>query len=122
MTPQVSMGTGLQRRLLLMLLLPLLLVALINVWYDVRLADIATNQQDKQLTLLAPILADSISSIGLEKVPVIALMSPVVTEFLAVRPGSSAFAVLNNDGRVRAYRPGVAGYVSAPIPRSGVLQ
>ena len=94
------MGTGLQRRLLLLLLLPLLLVALINVWYDVRLADIATNQQDKQLALLAPMLADSISGIGIEKVPVIVLMSPVVSEFLAARRESAAFAVLNNDGRV----------------------
>jgi two-component system sensor histidine kinase TctE len=100
MTPQVSMGTGLQRRLLLLLLLPLLLVALINVWYDVRLADIATNQQDKQLALLAPQLADSIAGIGLDKVPVIVLMSPVVSEFLVARRDASAYAVLNNDGHV----------------------
>lgn len=100
MTPQVSMGTGLQRRLLLLLLVPLFLVSLINVWYDVRLAGIATNQQDKQLALLAPRLADSVAGIGLEKIPVIVLMSPVVGEFLASRPNTTAYAVLNNDGRV----------------------
>jgi len=100
MTPQVSMGTGLQRRLLGLLLLPLLLVSLINVWYDVRLADIAANQQDKQLSLLAPLLADSVAGIGADKVPVIVLMSPVVSEFLASRNGAAAYALLDNDGRV----------------------
>ncbi len=95
------MGPGLQRRLLLLLLLPLLLVSVINIGYDVRLADIATDQQDKQLAVLAPSLADSVvAKGGADKDPVVMVMSPAVGEFLAGKHNLAAFAVLNSEGRV----------------------
>ena len=58
------MGTGLQRRLLLLLLAPLLLLAAINTWFDYQLADTAAIQQDRQLLTLVPQLADSIQAHG----------------------------------------------------------
>ena len=101
MAPQVAMGPGLQRRLMLLLLLPLLLVSLINIGYDVRLADIATNQQDKQLAALAPSLADSVVAKGnSERDGVGLLMSPAVGEFLREKHDLAAFALLNSEGRV----------------------
>ena len=101
MAPQIAMGPGLQRRLMLLLLLPLLLVSLINIGYDVRLADIATNQQDKQLAALAPSLADSVVAKGnSERDGVGLLMSPAVGEFLREKHDLAAFALLNSEGRV----------------------
>jgi two-component system sensor histidine kinase TctE len=52
--------SGLQRRLLLLLLLPLFLLAgCINTWFDYRSADNAALQQDRSCCLV-PLLADSL--------------------------------------------------------------
>ena len=52
-------GPGLQRRLLLLLLAPLFLLAGLNTWFDFRSADSAALQQDRQLlSLVPPLLAD----------------------------------------------------------------
>ncbi|NCN98395.1 MAG: sensor histidine kinase, partial [Rhodoferax sp.] len=59
-----AMSTGLQRRLLLLLLLPLVLLACINTWFDYRSADNAALQQDRQLLQLAPLLVSSVVAPG----------------------------------------------------------
>ena len=55
MTQTAGMAAGLQRRLLALLLLPLLLLALLNTWFDFRSADNAALQQDRQLLSLVPL-------------------------------------------------------------------
>ena len=53
-----------QRRLLYMLILPLVLLGLINAWVDYRSADSLAGEQDQQLLRLVPLLADSIIAVG----------------------------------------------------------
>lgn len=95
------MGPGLQRRLLLLLLAPLLLLAALNTWFDFQLADTAAIQQDRQLLTLVPQLADSIVGRGASpnEAPDF-LMAPVIADFLLNRQGASAYAILNADGKV----------------------
>jgi two-component system, OmpR family, sensor histidine kinase TctE len=96
-----GMTSGLQRRLLLLLLSPLLMLALLNTWFDFRSADSAALQQDRELLTLAPLLADSIIAGGdTEEEPPLLLTAPPVDEFLANRAGRSAFAVVSLGGRV----------------------
>ena len=95
------MTSGLQRRLMLLLLVPLFVLTGLNTWFDYRLAESATLQQDHRLLKLLPLLADSIVSKGvLDSDPPAMLIAPPVEEFLSERPGASAFAVLNLDGNV----------------------
>ena len=96
-----AMSSGLQRRLLLLLLLPLCLLACINTWFDYRSADNAALQQDRQLLQLVPLLADSVVAPGrtFDVAPVV-LKAPVIEEFLSHRAGVSAFAIANLEGQV----------------------
>jgi two-component system sensor histidine kinase TctE len=94
-------GSGLQRRLLLLLLIPLVLLALINTWFDYRFADDAALQQDRQLQKLVPLLADSVVAKGnTPRDPPLLLIVPAVQEFLKDRPGVSAFGIVDLDGSV----------------------
>ena len=96
-----AMSSGLQRRLLLLLLVPLCLLACINTWFDYRSADTAALQQDRQLLQLVPLLADSVVAPGktFDVAPVL-LKAPVIEEFLRSRAGVSAFAIANLEGQV----------------------
>lgn len=95
------MISGLQRRLLVLLLLPLLLLAGLNTWFDLRSADSASLQQDRHLRELIPLLADSLvfRSNAANDAPVM-LMAPSVEEFLRSRDGQAAFAAVNGDGHL----------------------
>jgi two-component system sensor histidine kinase TctE len=98
---QVAVGPGLQRRLLLLLLAPLLILAAFNTWFDFQLADTAAIQQDRQLLTMVPQLADSIHAHGAWPPQTPDLQMAVeITDFLATRQGRSAYAVLNADGKV----------------------
>lgn len=101
MTQSAGMASGLQRRLLVLLLLPLLLLAILNTWFDFRSADNAALQQDRQLLSLVPLLADSVVAPGAdERVPPVLLMAPAIDAFLGERQDASAFAIVGVDGRV----------------------
>jgi len=104
------MSTGLQRRLLLLLLVPLLLLAGLNTWFDYRLAGNASVQQDRALVALVPLLADSVvaRSAGDED-PLPLLLAPAVEEFLSSRGGLAAFSMAALDGRVQAGEVWLAG-------------
>ena len=96
-----SILSGIQRRLLVMLLVPLGLLALVSAWVDYRSAGNAALQQDQQLQRLAPLLADSIIAPG--KTPLggpLILLAPPVEEFLKDRSGYSAYAVADVSGRL----------------------
>ena len=95
------MGPGLQRRLLLLLLAPLLLLAALNTWFDFQFADTAAIQQDRQLlTLVAPLVDSILARRGVDKNALNFEMTPAITDFLATRPGLSGYAVLSNEGKV----------------------
>ena len=96
-TPRV--GWALQRRLLALLLLPLLVLGLLNTWLDYRLADSAAIQQDRQLLTLVPQLAASIRGVASDAPPNLGLTLEL-REFFASRGPAAAFAVLNEDGHV----------------------
>jgi len=96
-----AMSSGLQRRLLLLLLLPLFLLASVNTWFDYRSAGNAALQQDRQLLALVPLLADSVVAAGasFEAAPVL-LKAPAIDDFLRDRAGLSAIAIANLEGQV----------------------
>ncbi len=96
-----TMSSALQRRLLLLLLVPLCLLAGVNAWFDYRFADAAALQQDRQLLKLVPLLADSVIAKGQSSgTPPVLLLAPVIAEFLRDRVGLSAFCIADLDGQV----------------------
>ena len=71
----VSILSGIQRRLLVMLLIPLAGLALVSAGFDYRSAGNAAVRQDQHLKALAPLLADSVVAPGRspEEAPVLLL-------------------------------------------------
>lgn len=82
-----------------LLLVPLLLLSLLNTWFDVRSAENAALQQDRQLLGLVPLLADSVVSGGNAEQPLL-LLAPAIDEFLTTRPEAAAIALVDMQGRV----------------------
>ena len=98
---QAGMASGLQRRLLLLLLVPLVALAVLNTWFDFRSADSAALQQDRQLLAMVPLLAGSVVARGnTAGDPPVLLMAPPMEDFLNARPGVSAFALVGPEGSV----------------------
>lgn len=107
---QPGMIWGLQRRLLVLLMLPLGLVALVSVWLHYQSAGTAALQQDQQLLRLVPLLADSVvrrsgPTLGGDPLypggdPGLALLlAPSVNEFLKEREGRAAYGIFDAQGR-----------------------
>lgn len=95
------LSTGLRRRLFLLLMVPLAVLASLNTWFDYRAASNVALQQDRQLLGLVPLLADSLVARGSgSEDPPVMLTAPVVQEFLRNRPGIAEFAVIGMDGQV----------------------
>ena len=101
---------GLQRRLLVLLFLPLGLVGLVSVFFHYQGAGTAALQQDQQLLRLVPLLADSVVVVtqpvepaepaGLGDDPGVALLlAPQVAEFLKARDGFADYSLLDANGR-----------------------
>lgn len=89
-----SMTSGLRRRLRVMLLTPLLLLALLSAWLDYRSAGNAALQQDSQLMQMVPLLGDSVIAPGGGPAePPVLLLAPPFEEFLQERAGLAAWAV-----------------------------
>jgi len=110
-----GMASGLQRRLLLLLLVPMFLLGAINTWFDFRAAGSAALQQDSKLLSLMPMLADSVISTGSsDMAPPVVLIAPPVEEFLAERAGVSAFAILGLNGELLVGETWLGG----PLPTS----
>jgi two-component system sensor histidine kinase TctE len=110
------MVSGLQRRLLVMLLVPLVLLALLNAWFDYRSAGNVALQQDQQLVALLPLLADSvIGRAGSESEPLLMLMAPAVDEFLESGGPYAAFAILDADGKVLHGAAWLGGWVPTTL-------
>ena len=90
-----------QRRLLLMLIVPLVLLALLNGYMDYRSADNSASEQDQQLLRLVPLLADSIIAVGVhsDDPPVLVLAAPV-EEFLREREGLVTYKIFTPQRRL----------------------
>jgi two-component system sensor histidine kinase TctE len=102
------MLSGLRRRLLVMLIAPLVLLAMANAWFDYRSADNVAAQQDERLEALLPLLADSVIGAGLKPGdPPLLLMAPQAEEFL--RQDNGSFAITDPDGTVLLGEPWLGG-------------
>jgi two-component system sensor histidine kinase TctE len=105
------MTSGLRRRLLVMLIAPLILLAILNAWFDYRSADNVAGQQDQHLLALVPLVADSV--IG-EGEPPLLLLAPAVEEFLNEGNGFAGYALVDADGKLLLGASWLAG-----LPPSG---
>lgn len=96
------MLSGLRRRLLLLIIAPLIGLALLSAWFEFRSADDAALLQDQQLLALLPLLADSIitSDSELGKHDSVLLMPPTLEQFMEARRTTAAYAVTDVDGHV----------------------
>jgi two-component system sensor histidine kinase TctE len=95
------MLAGLRRRLLVMLLAPLVLLALVNAWFDYRSADNVALQQDKRLAALVPLVADSVIAAGARAGgPPVILLAPAIEQFLNDRAGFASWSLTDPDGEV----------------------
>lgn len=103
---RVPLFSGLQRRLLMLLLVPLCILASVNTWFDYRSARNAALEQDAQLLELLPLLADSVLATGTAMDDsLVMLTAPAVEEFLKARVGSSAYAIATLGGKVLLGEP-----------------
>src|SRR3990167_6904998 len=99
---------GLQRRLLVMLFLPLGLVGVVSVFFHYQSAGTVALQQDQQLLRLVPLLADSVvvsqnrsETLAVDAEPGLALLlAPPVEEFLKEREGFAAYGLMDASGRL----------------------
>src|SRR5437867_2773468 len=113
-----AMKSGLQRRLLLLLLVPLGIFALLGIYFDYQTAGNVAQQKDQQLLRLLPLLADSVVAPGItpDGAPLL-LLAPAVQDFLKGRTGSSGFRISAADGEFLAGDSWVAEVLpSTPEP------
>lgn len=104
-TGEPGITLGLRRRLLVMLIVPLLLLAVVNAWYEYRSADNVALRQDQGLLALVPLMADSIVAEG---PPPVLLLAPALQQFLKDGPGHAAYAISDADGKVLHGEPWLA--------------
>lgn len=104
-TGEPGITLGLRRRLLVMLIVPLLLLAVTNAWYEYRSADNVALRQDQGLLALVPLMADSIVAEG---PPPVLLLAPAMQQFLKDGPGHAAYAISDADGKVLHGEPWLA--------------
>ena len=92
---------GLRRRLLVMLLLPLAVLACASAWFDYRAAGSAALVQDEQLLRLVPLVVGSVVAEGQPplRLPVM-LIAPAIEDFIRNRNNLAAWGVSTLDGRV----------------------
>jgi two-component system sensor histidine kinase TctE len=106
-----AMKSGLQRRLLLLLLIPLGIFALVSIFFDYQTAGNVALQKDQQLARLIPLLADSVVAPGITggREPLL-LLAPAVDDFLKGRTGSTGFRLSDAEGEFlagEAWMPGL---------------
>ena len=89
-----AMKSGLQRRLLLLLLLPLGLFALVSIYFDYQTAGHVALQKDQQLLRLIPLVADSVLAVGAkEEAALLLLLAPEIEDFIKDRERSAGFRI-----------------------------
>ncbi len=112
-----AMKSGLQRRLLLLLLVPLGVFALVSVYFDYRTAGNVALQKDQQLARLIPLLADSVVAPGPLTAgvpgPPVLLLAPAVEDFIKGRPGATGLRISNVKGEFLEGERWIAGMIPA---------
>ncbi len=94
-----AMKSGLQRRLLVLLLLPLSLFVLISVYFDYQTAGDVAVQKDQQLVRLIPLMADSVLAVGpQEDAALILLFAPEIEDFIKNKKRSTGFRISDSAG------------------------
>ena len=104
--PVRAMTAGLRRRLVVMLIAPLVVLALVNAWFDYRSADNVASQQDERLLALVPLVADAVIGAG---DPPLLLLPPAVEEFVKEGEGFAGYAVVDPDGKLLVGERWLAG-------------
>jgi two-component system sensor histidine kinase TctE len=90
--------SGLRRRLLVMLIAPLIVLAGLNAWIEYRSAGNVATQQDQRLLALIPLVADSV--IGDSGQGPLLMLAPPVEDFIKDGRGSAGYAILDADGNL----------------------
>ena len=112
LTP-VAIKSGLQRRLLLLLLLPLCIFALTSIWFDYQTAGNVALQKDQQLLRLVPLMADSVVAPGpARNSPPVMLLAPELEMFIKNR-ASAAFRISDSEGGFLAGEAWIAVVIPA---------
>ena len=94
-----ALKSGLQRRLLLLLLLPLGVFALVSIYFDYQTAGNVALQKDQQLLRLIPLLADSVLAPGTaESTAPVLLLAPEIEGFVKERERSAGFRISDSAG------------------------
>ncbi len=109
-----AMRSGLQRRLLLLLLLPLGLLALVGIYFDYQTAGSVALQKDQQLLRLIPLLADSVLSAGsLDSAAPVLLLAPEIEGFVKDRQRFAGFRISDSAGGFLAGEPWIDSVLPA---------
>lgn len=112
LTP-AAIKSGLQRRLLLLLLLPLCIFALTSIWFDYQTAGNVALQKDQQLLRLVPLMADSVVAPGpARNSPPVMLLAPEIEMFIKNR-ASAAFRISDSEGGFLAGEAWIAVVIPA---------
>ena len=109
-----AMKSGLQRRLLLLLALPLGLVALVSMYFDYQTASNVALQKDQQLLRLIPLLADSVlppssGKTSTDAATPVLMLAPEIADFMASRQPSAGFRISDASGSFLAGQPWIDG-------------
>jgi two-component system, OmpR family, sensor histidine kinase TctE len=114
--PTLGVMAGLRRRLLILLLLPLVALACISAWFDYRTAGSAALLQDQQLLRFVPLVGGSVVSPAQQALdaPVV-LLAPAIEDFIKDRKDLAAWGISTIDGRVLIG----PSWLATPIPSTG---
>ena len=107
-----AIKSGLQRRLLLLLALPLILLALSSIYFDYQTAGSVALQKDQKLLRLIPLLADSVLPPGSAKdaMPVL-MLAPEIATFVKDSQPSAGFRISSATGDFLAGESWIDGVV-----------
>ena len=109
-----AMRSGLQRRLLLLLLIPLGLFALVSIYFDYQTAGSVALQKDQQLVRLVPMLADSVLAVdSKEDAALILLLAPEIEDFIKDKRRSAGFRISDSAGGFLAGEPWIDSVLPA---------
>jgi two-component system, OmpR family, sensor histidine kinase TctE len=98
---------GLRRRLLVMLIAPLLLLSMVNAWFEYHAAGNVAAVQDQRMQALLPLLADAL--VAGEYGEQLLLLPPALQQFLEARRDTSAYAISDADGHLLRGHAWLAG-------------
>lgn len=116
----------LKRRLQVLILVPLAILAMVNAWFDFAQSGNAVLQQDQQLLRLLPLVADSVIASGRrEGAPPVLLMAPALQEFLRERNAMAGYRLSSETGVYLGGEAWIPGVVPATLEselRSDIFQ